>query len=70
MNCRGCNTPIKSDTYCERCLDELKSLIYAQPFVWPEWAIVTSKVLCGMLAILLIALFFLGISLLTPDTQY
>lgn len=37
MTCRGCDTPIDSDTYCKRCLEEIESLISAKPFVWSVW---------------------------------
>lgn len=70
MNCRGCDTRIESDTYCKRCLEEIESLIRAEPFVWPEWANIAHNVMCGIIVFLLIALFFLVIGILTPDTKY
>ena len=70
MKCRGCDTPIQSDTYCQRCLEEIEALIYAKPFVWPEWVTITCRVLCGVLVILLVMFCFWAIALLTPDTQY
>lgn len=70
MTCRGCDTPIDSDTYCDRCLDEVESLIHARPFVFPRWAIITRNVLCCLLLFLLVAWIFIEVGLLTPDTQY
>lgn len=70
MNCRRCDTPIDSESYCQRCLEEIDSLIYAKPLVWPEWVIITRNVLGYMLLFLLAAWIFIAIGLLTPDTNY
>lgn len=70
MNCRGCDQPILFGTYCRQCDDELRSLLAAQPFEFPQWAIILGRFLACLALFLLIAWIFIVVGELTPDPSY